>query len=100
MSIDFEVSPSILTWAEKQITSKTDEQISSLLYKWINNEEVPNTSSIRRVSKALRIPFGYFFLKHPPQEECVLIHYRTINSVANENFSRELIDIYPLCLCN
>ena len=94
MSVDFEISPDVLIWAEQQITSKTDEQISSLLNKWIRKEEVPNTSSIRRVSKALRIPFGYFFLEYPPQEECSLIHYRTIDSTANKNPSRNLVDIY------
>ena len=94
VSVSVEVSPNILNWIQHQISSQIDTKISSLLNKWINHEEIPNTNTILTVSKATNIPFGYFFLKNPPQDECSLIHCRTINSLKNKNFSRDLIDTY------
>ncbi len=94
VSVSVEVSPNILNWIQHQVSSQIDTKISSILNKWINHEEVPNTNTILTVSKATNIPFGYFFLKNPPQEECSLIHCRTINSLTNKNFSRDLIDTY------
>ena len=98
VSVSVEVSPNILSWVQHQISSQVDTKISSLLDRWINNAEVPNTNTILTVSKATNIPFGYFFLKNPPQEECSLIHCRTINSLTNKNFSRDLIDTYNTML--
>lgn len=96
MSVSVEVSPNILNWIQHQISSQIDTKISSLLDRWISHEEVPNTNTILTVSKATNIPFGYLFLKNPPQEECSLIHCRTINSLTNKNFSRDLIDTYNI----
>ena len=94
MSVSVEISPNVLTWIGQQITSKTDAKITSLLDRWARNEEMPTAKSIRQVSQATNIPFGYFFLKNPPLEECELVHCRTINSTNFKNQSREFIDVY------
>ena len=94
MSVSVEISPAVLTWVGQQISAKTDSQISALLNRWMNKEEKPTTKTIRRVSQATHIPFGYFFLKSPPLDECDLIHCRTINSTAIKTQSRDFIDVY------
>ena len=94
MSVSVEISPAILAWVGQQISAKNDTQITSLLSRWINKEERPTTKTIRRVSQATHIPFGYFFLKYPPQEECNLIHCRTIDSASIQSQSRDFIDVY------
>lgn len=94
MSVSVEISPNVLTWIGQQISSKTDAKITSLLDRWANKEELPTAKTIQQVSRATHIPFGYFFLKNPPQEECELVHCRTINSTALKNQSREFIDVY------
>ena len=94
MSVSVEISPAVLAWVGQQISAKNDTKITSLLSRWMNKEEKPNTKTIRRVSQATHIPFGYFFLKYPPQEECDLIHCRTINSTSIKPQSRDFIDIY------
>ena len=94
MSVSVEISPAVLAWVGQQISAKNDTQITALLSRWMNKEEKPNTKTIRRVSQATHIPFGYFFLKYPPQEECDLIHCRTINSTSIKTQSRDFIDVY------
>lgn len=94
MSVSVEISPAVLAWVGQQISAENDTQITALLSRWMNKEEKPNTKTIRRVSQATHIPFGYFFLKYPPQEECNLIHCRTINSTSIKTQSRDFIDVY------
>lgn len=94
MSVSVEISPAVLAWVGQQISAENDTQITALLSRWMNKEEKPNTKTIRRVSQATHIPFGYFFLKYPPQEECDLIHCRTINSTSIKTQSRDFIDVY------
>ena len=94
MSVSVEISPAVLEWVGQQISTKNDTQLTSLLSRWMNKEEKPNTKTIRRVSQETHIPFGYFFLKYPPQEECDLIHCRTIDSTSIKTQSRDFIDIY------
>ena len=94
MSISVEISPSVLAWIGQQISAKTDSQISTLLNRWISKEEKPTAKTIRRVSQATHIPFGYFFLKSPPLGECNLIHCRTIDSTSIKTQSRDFIDVY------
>src|SRR5699024_7292483 len=49
------------------------------------------------LSKYLRIPFGYLLLKTPIVEELPLLEFRTIDTEAIQNPSRELIDtIYDM----
>ena len=94
MSVSVEISPAVLAWVGQQISAKNDTQITSLLSRWMNKEEKPTAKTIRRVSQATHIPFGYFFLKYPPQEECDLIHCRTIDSASIKTQSRDFIDVY------
>jgi len=94
MSVSVEISPAVLAWVGQQISAENDTQITALLSRWMNKKEKPNTKTIRRVSQATHIPFGYFFLKYPPQEECDLIHCRTINSTSIKTQSRDFIDVY------
>ena len=94
MGVSVEISPNVLAWIGQQISPNTDAKITSLLKRWTNKEEIPTPKTIQQVSRATHIPFGYFFLKNPPQEECGLVHCRTINSVSVTNQSREFIDVY------
>ena len=49
-------------------------------------------SELNKLSKELRIPFGYFFLGEPPDEDIQLLKYRTVDNEEQAKPSRELID--------
>lgn len=65
--------------------------------KWVNNELNPTYNQLVDLSKFLRIPFGFLLVKTPVDEELPLLEFRTIDTEAIQNPSRELIDtIYDM----
>lgn len=88
-----DVSPAIIDWVI-QSTSKVniDNGVISNLVKWKNGEKTPTFNQIESVSKATRIPLGYFFLQSPPIESFPVLQYRTIDNLYAENPSRDLVD--------
>ena len=79
ISIVFECRP---WWKNKE---KLDD--------WINNKSNPTISQLRRISKKLKFPFGYFFLSEVPKENLELLNFRTVNNYEISNPSRDLIDV-------
>ena len=96
VGVPISVSLDILYWIKQQISPDIDANILDLLNQWILKKKVPKSNEILKVSTAAKIPFGYFFLEHPPKEECALIHCRTVDSVSVNTPSRELIDIHNI----
>lgn len=96
VGVPVSVSPDILCWVKQQVSPDVDASILDLLNQWILKKKVPKSNEVLKVSNATKIPFGYFFLKYPPKEECALIHCRTIDSVSVNTPSRELIDTYNI----
>jgi Zn-dependent peptidase ImmA (M78 family) len=85
-----EVSHNILQWVLSAVTLSDDNKVN--LSKWLSGEKSPTFHQLEKISKETRIPLGYFFLKTPPIEECKLLKYRTIDSVAVQRPSRDLFD--------
>jgi Zn-dependent peptidase ImmA (M78 family) len=71
---------------------KLKSEIQRDFDKWIRREDAPTFNQLEKFSRATHIPLGYFFLQTPPIEKCELSKYRTIDSVALQNPSRELLD--------
>ncbi|HHT24571.1 MAG TPA: ImmA/IrrE family metallo-endopeptidase [Clostridiaceae bacterium] len=87
------IEKNILEWVFQQCqNSIISEKILMLLEKWIAEEKTPTFNQVETVSKATRIPFGYFFLKEPPEEDMSLLEYRTVDSIELETPSRDLLD--------
>ena len=91
MSVTFEVNSRILQWVKNQ---QIPADVIPILNDWIGGKTTPNISTIKNFSKKTNIPFGYFFLDKPPQEEMNIAHCRTINSTKIQNASRDLIDTF------
>lgn len=93
MRVDVTVSRDILEWV---ISSIRMEDISSAVTKrllqWYNGETIPTFNQVEETSRATGIPLGYFFLTTPPKEDLSLLEYRTIDSLALQKPSRNLID--------
>lgn len=94
MAKGISVNPTVIQWAI-QSSGKSISQVSrkfSKIDEWVSTESELSVNELNKLSKELRIPFGYFFLKKPPVEDIDLLKYRTINNIEHENPSRELID--------
>jgi Zn-dependent peptidase ImmA (M78 family) len=92
-SVNVVVKPEIISWILKTIQfDNVATSVIELLGKWQSGEKIPTFNQVEDISKKTNIPFGYFFLDKPPIEECHIVDYRTVNSVANPEPSRNLID--------
>lgn len=60
--------------------------------KWVTLEVQPTFKQIAKLSRYLRIPFGHLLLDAPVKEEIPLLQFRTIETEAIQQPSRELID--------
>ena len=88
-----DVAPVIIDWVIQSTSSTNiDTGIISKLIKWRSGEKKPTFNQVESVSKATRIPLGYFFLQSPPAESFPVLQYRTIDSVYTGNPSRDLVD--------
>ncbi|MCI6086330.1 MAG: ImmA/IrrE family metallo-endopeptidase [Selenomonas sp.] len=96
--VEVAIQPEILRWVKRVIleqcpvTRKAQDQIG-LLDAWMKKEQVPTLAKVEQLSKDTRIPFGYFFLQHPPEKETTIADYRTLKSKGVAEPSRELIDV-------
>lgn len=92
-SVTVSVQPDIIRWALRQSHGKKlNENLQKHVEEWLAGIKNPTLRQLEDFSKAVNIPFGYFFLKTPPEEEVKLIEFRTVDSIQLENPSRELID--------
>lgn len=74
---------------EDQVAPDVLDQLSA----WKAGEKQPTLKQLEAMSRKTRIPFGYFLLQTPPDEDIALAEYRTIGSKRRQKPSRELIDI-------
>ncbi|MEX2605792.1 MAG: ImmA/IrrE family metallo-endopeptidase [Kiritimatiellia bacterium] len=74
-------SISVLEWAAQ----RADLDESTLTRKfprwpeWIRGEAEPSARQLEDFSKKTHVPFGYFFLPEPPEEQIPIPDYRTIS---------------------
>lgn len=74
---------------EDQVTPDVLDQLNA----WKTGEKQPTLKQLEAMSRKTRIPFGYFLLQTPPDEDIALAEYRTVGSKKSQKPSRELIDI-------
>lgn len=91
-SIFVDVNPTIIDWVSQYASNATNSGVLDDLAKWKNGEKRPTFKQVETVSKAIHIPFGYFFLQSPPVETFPVLQYRTIDGLNEGNPSRDLID--------
>lgn len=88
----FDLTPAVINWISEQVRDDADGSIQTTLHKWASGEQKPTFNQIEKVSKQIRMPFGYFFLQEPPVEDSRILEYRTVESLKLQNPSRELMD--------
>lgn len=93
MRTEVNIEPSILRWvAENTKANKIPPAIFEYIEQWVAGTKTPTFNQVEKVSTATGIPIGYFFLKQPPKEDLSILEYRTVDSINNENPSRNLIE--------
>jgi Zn-dependent peptidase ImmA (M78 family)/transcriptional regulator with XRE-family HTH domain len=93
MQTKVEVSAKIWDWIIRSVPLESmPEKVISSIEKWRSGDSQPTFNQLETLSKALGIPLGYFFLQTPPNEDLSIVEYRTIDSIAMEKPSRNLID--------
>ena len=71
--IPVNINPIMVNWLKgKAQKENADDSTIETIEKWVSGEERPTFNQIEDVSKKTNIPFGYFFLKHPPVESSTI----------------------------
>lgn len=91
--VRIKINPAIFEWViEATNINDMKNEYKDDFFKWKSGEKTPTFNQLERFSKGTSIPFGYFFLENPPIEKIEILEYRTIDSLALEQPSRNLID--------
>ncbi len=92
-AVKINVSKPVLHWIAGQPgVENLNHELSSRLKDWINESAEPTFSQIQKLSSAIGIPFGYFFLNKPPVENVPLLKFRSVENEEIVEPSRELIN--------
>jgi Zn-dependent peptidase ImmA (M78 family) len=93
-SINVNIAHEVISWVINQVNYDqiNNKSLYEIMLKWKSGEKIPTFNQIEDVSKATKIPFGYFFLQKPPVEDLAILQYRTIDNYYTNNPSRDLID--------
>ena len=88
------IEPSVLKWAVEDSQRPVADLIAKFpkLLDWLTGDACPTFKQLNDLSDALRVPFGYLFLKAPPTESVVETEFRTISNNLVGKPSKELED--------
>ena len=80
-SITIPVHSAIIDWVLQNIPEEQPaSEVTERLNAWKSGEKTPTLNQLEEMSRKTHIPFGYFFLQTPPQENVPLVEYRTVGS--------------------
>lgn len=74
MADTFPISMAILDWIERTIdVHSLSPKYTEMFYMWKSKKAEPTFTQLSDFSKHSYIPFGYLFMKEPPEENVELI---------------------------
>ncbi len=92
------INPEILSWARDRaglslaMLAEKMKIREDRLSAWESGEKKPTFKQAKNLAKKVYIPFGFLFLKTPPEEELLIPDLRTLGSHEHNNFSVDLKD--------
>lgn len=98
------INPDILTWARERAQLSVPALASKLgvsddqLDAWERAEKPPTFKQAQDFAAKTHIPFGYLYLKQPPQETLPLPDLRTVGGRHPDRPSSELIEMVQIVL--
>jgi Zn-dependent peptidase ImmA (M78 family)/DNA-binding XRE family transcriptional regulator len=99
MTLEAHITPEIIRWARERLHVSNEELAERIpvkpgkVAKWETGDDQPSFRQARQISKALRIPFGYLFLTHPPAESVPIPDLRTIPDAEFAPLSVDFVDV-------
>lgn len=93
------VKPELLRWARERAGFSADMLFKKFpkLDEWESGESKPTFRQLENYAKATFTPFGYMFLKEPPEEDFPIPDFRTIADAGLGRPSPNLLDTIYLC---
>lgn len=76
------INPTVLRWAMERAGKRVDEIAAAfnkppdVVDKWLEGTDAPTFKQAQRLSRRLRVPFGYLFLATPPADGLALPDFR------------------------
>ena len=88
------VKPELLRWARVRLGSSVEDLSGRFkkLADWERGEAQPTFKQLEAFARATHVPFGYFFLPEPPEEQLPVPDLRTIDNQRPRRPSPDLLD--------
>ena len=88
------VNPELLRWARERAGIAQEDLAGKFkkLPEWESSELQPTLKQLEAFARAVHVPFGYLFLREPPDENLPIADFRTISDTARDRASPDLID--------
>ena len=93
------VNPNLLRWARERAGIAQENLAAKFrkLSEWESGETQPTLKQLEAFASAVHVPFGYLFLREPPDERLPIADFRTVADTATTRASPGLIDtIYTM----
>lgn len=93
------INPEILAWARRRLGYDLSEvarrvhQSEDKVLAWETGEHLPTFRQAQTLADKLQIPFGYFYLMDPPQEEVSIPDLRTLGGNSSTELSPNFLDV-------
>lgn len=93
------INPEIVKWAFGRSGISSPELAQSLNVKvekvenWLQGKVRPTFNQAKKIAHFLKVPFGYFFLPHPPIQKLPIPDLRTIEDRDPKTISPDLYDL-------
>lgn len=94
------INPEIIKWARNrsnitiELLSNKIKQNEDKIIKWEQGEQKPTFNQARALAHKLNIPFGYLYLKEPPEEKLPIPDLRCVNDNVNKSLSPDFRDTF------
>ena len=88
------VNPDLLRWARERAGVAQEELAAKFkkLPEWESGDTQPTLKQLEAFARAVHVPFGYLFLREPPDERLPIADFRTVADTATTRASPDLID--------
>lgn len=88
------VSKEILDWAldRSGLTLSDLEGKFPKLRQWVDGQSFPTLRQLESLAKSTLTPFGFFFLKEPPEEQFPIPYFRTFGDETSYGHSPDLLE--------
>ena len=88
------VNPELLRWARERANIAQEDLATRFkkLPEWESGDAQPTLKQLEAFARVVHVPFGYLFLREPPDERLPIADFRTVADAATTRASPDLID--------